>query len=147
MTENSSVCDYCLANVLLPNKPYGQHQPNEETWSLSVSQGCPFCLVLRNDIFKARTSFPGVRSLDAVKYRWTIRPTGKIRESQEYIIITFRPLITNHVPGDAEAAGKLTERVFFLLPEDGMVASLHPNAAITTSNTTQISGVCPQQQS
>lgn len=119
MANAPRVCDYCLNNVLLSNRPYGQHQPGEKTRSLSVSQGCPFCLVLARDVADALEFKPAWGQLH-VAYRWTLRPAGKIRESQQYTIVTFRPVVS----GSSEAASKLRERVFFLLPEDGRVPSI-----------------------
>ncbi|KAK7985778.1 hypothetical protein PG996_004982 [Apiospora saccharicola] len=137
MANDPRICDYCQAKVLLSNKPYGQHHPDAETWNLSLSQGCPFCTVLHKDMSKAQKDFPALRHMNAA-YRWTIRPAGKMRESQEYIIVTFRPIVSIHISGSSDGTRELMERVFFLLPEDDLghlpsVAELGPSTDSASS--------------
>ncbi|KAI0438976.1 heterokaryon incompatibility protein-domain-containing protein [Xylaria telfairii] len=92
MTHEQKVCDFCVTNILQSRKPSGDHHADHEGLGLSASQRCPFCLVLNEDINGNKSTRFNSRFKDPI-YRWTIRPAGKIRESQAYVILTFRPIL------------------------------------------------------
>ncbi|KAI0533542.1 hypothetical protein GGR58DRAFT_506222 [Xylaria digitata] len=118
MTQEPRVCDFCVTNILESQKLQGFHHTNYDELSLSASQKCPFCLILNEDI-EQDESPSSVSGFEKPIYRWTIRPGGKIRESQAYVFVTFRPILPGPDSSDATAIEGLKERIFYLVPEEG----------------------------
>jgi len=108
------ICSFCRSSVLQSEKPWDYHHGDAASFRASAGQGCVVCHRLAQDIQQQGLSLEQVLQHKAV-YRWTLRATGRIRESRESVVLTFRNV-------DAFADVKLPDRTFYLFPENGSMA-------------------------
>ncbi len=106
------ICHFCRDTILESGKTWDHHHRAFEEFQASVLERCFFCLALAKDLGgQAEHWFHGCADGNGV-YRWTLRQTPKTQESQDSVILTFRPV-------SEEGSNKLPAISFHLLPEEG----------------------------
>jgi hypothetical protein len=122
------ICEFCVKAILASGKPWDYHQKTLS--DLQTSNACVFCSRLLQDVEErcATTSPPLTNAANWPLHRWSVRRPGRIRESADAVIVTFRP--TSH-DGDRDTGQHdeqpavetaLPERAFYLFPEEGKIA-------------------------
>jgi hypothetical protein len=113
-------CRFCQVNVFGSSHTWDFHHTDPRVFLSSAQSGCVLCRRLARDaggpdgisrLFSARDPGKAI-------YRWSIKKAAKIRESQQYVTITFRPL-----PGVTD----LGEVDFVMLPEKGQTYFHEPH--------------------
>ena len=115
------VCGFCREQVLEKNRIWGYHQSFEGLRE-SAEADCVLCKRLFDD---AKERSAAVKGRKTTLHRWTIRRPGRIRESREYVVLTFRPFEEKLERGESEQKGalevSLPVRTFYLVPEEGEI--------------------------
>lgn len=118
----ATICAFCKSTVLESGKRWGYHHPEVQTFKNSAiprnrRSSCVFCSTLLNDASGLIEPFNEPKPL----YRWSVSRCGGIRESPEYLVLTFRPTrpLRKIDPRFIAAEGFLPEREFYFFPEKG----------------------------
>ncbi|KAF2093753.1 HET-domain-containing protein, partial [Rhizodiscina lignyota] len=114
------VCRFCTQCIFESGKTWDFHHGNSDGLSASAvsrnseAQGCVFCSRLFADLHGI------VEAFNRPLYRWSIRKPGRTRESQDFIVIVFRPIhaVRGLAGGDIDIW--LPERAFYLFAEGSL---------------------------
>ncbi|KAI5928600.1 heterokaryon incompatibility protein-domain-containing protein [Camillea tinctor] len=98
------ICDFCRITVLESGKTWGFHHSDSAALQISARQGCVFCVKLHPHGPKA-----AINEQAKPWYWWSVRRSAKIREIQQHVVITFRPV---------DSGSALPDVTFYLLPEE-----------------------------
>ncbi|KAI1502243.1 heterokaryon incompatibility protein-domain-containing protein [Biscogniauxia marginata] len=107
------ICDFCRMIVLDSGKTWGFHRDDGAALQVSAQDGCVFCVKLHPHVLKA-LNIGQLALQDRVEqsqawYWWNIRRSVKIREIQQHVVVTFRPV---------DSSTTLPDVTFYLLPEE-----------------------------
>lgn len=110
-------CVFCRDNVLRTPKSWGYHHSDALKFEDSVSRRCIFCSRLAEKLGTLQTWFDHDEQPKAL-YRWTLRESPKIRETEiHHVSLIFRP-VPGRVSG-GEKSEDLPEVRFELFPGEG----------------------------
>lgn len=119
------VCEYCVTTVLENKLSWDYHNHSYDALTPLPKDRCVFCAQLREDVKQVS---PSLSELDYTTswpvYRWSIRSLAQIRESPETVVVTFRYVSTEKVPGRSRSSNErelvnLPTRIFYLFPDKG----------------------------
>jgi hypothetical protein len=105
------ICSYCKLSILESGRVWGFHHGEAVAFRNSATQGCTVCRRLAEHIQHQGVTLEQALQHNAA-YRWTLRTAAKLRESPEYVILTFRATSN---PGNIA----LSDSVFYVFPEKG----------------------------
>ncbi|KAK2769742.1 heterokaryon incompatibility protein [Colletotrichum kahawae] len=108
-----AICKLCRMHVLESNRTWGFHHISAANLHTAAEVDCIFCRKLAG--FVATVDH---RHHVGAFYRWSIRDTAQIRETNSYISITFRPVSSREQ--EAQRAEELPEVRFDLFPKEDL---------------------------
>ncbi|KAB2570796.1 hypothetical protein DBV05_g10536 [Lasiodiplodia theobromae] len=128
-------CKYCRESVLESTQRWAYHHKTYQNLKASAvaEEPCAFCRVLYEDVRLAAEAF------DEPLYRWSITRPAAIRESQEPVVITFRPTrpIKIATPTDNIREEFPPEREFYMYPETDLTTLLPSSPLGPSTNSPQ----------
>ncbi|OJD30377.1 heterokaryon incompatibility protein [Diplodia corticola] len=134
-TTREMFCKYCRESVLESTQRWAYHHKtfrDLETSALA-QEPCTFCRALHADVSSAAEPF------DEPLYRWSITRPASIRETQDPVVITFRPCrpIKFATRDDHVREEFPPEREFYMFPDNDLTALASPATLGPSTNSPQ----------